>query len=243
MDAPRTVSLLGRGAHAGASVSRDRRDRPHGAGRRAAARPRGPHRPAGAVVALVLLVTIAGLAARPVAAACWPPPVEGVVVDPFREPGCTWCPGNRGLEYRTARGAPVRSVAAGIVTFAGAVAGTTYVVVRDAGGWLLTYGRLAERSVSAGDPVLGGMVLGRSAGHLFFGLRIDGVHVDPAPHLGRWEGRPRLVPHDGSAPRPAPTPRLRCATSAGRPALAVPARIVGLPVEHATRADVTGGRS
>ena len=34
------------------------------------------------------------------AAPCWFPPVTGTVTDPYREPPCPWCAGNRGLDYR-----------------------------------------------------------------------------------------------------------------------------------------------
>ena len=46
------------------------------------------------------------------AAPCWRPPVAAPVADPFRKPPCAWCPGNRGIEYRTQEGAPVTAVAA-----------------------------------------------------------------------------------------------------------------------------------
>jgi murein DD-endopeptidase MepM/ murein hydrolase activator NlpD len=170
-------------------------------------------------VALVAALLVAGGALFPPATAwadCWRPPVDGVVVDPFREPPCRWCAGNRGLEWLTADGAAVRAAAAGVVTFGGTVAGTSYVVVRLANGWLLTYGRLATREVATGDPVVTGGVLGTTDGRLFFGLRVDGRYVDPARYLGELIGRPRLVPADGRAARPAPPPRLACARPAVR---------------------------
>ena len=42
-------------------------------------------------------------------------PVSGVVVDGFREPACRWCAGNRGLEFSTDVGSPVRAAVAGSV--------------------------------------------------------------------------------------------------------------------------------
>ncbi len=166
-----------------------------------------------AVIAPLVLAGAALLAPATVGADCWRPPVDGVVVDPFREPPCRWCAGNRGLEWVAADGAAVRAAAAGVVSFAGTVAGTSYVVVRLANGWLVTYGRLATRQVGAGDPVVTGGVLGTTGGRLFFGLRVEGRYVDPAPYLGELVGRPRLVPVDGRAARPAPPPRLACATA------------------------------
>jgi murein DD-endopeptidase MepM/ murein hydrolase activator NlpD len=144
------------------------------------------------------------------AGACWLPPVDAPVVDPFRPPPCTWCAGNRGIEYGTPSGADVRAVAAGEVTFSATVAGERYVVVRHADGRRTTYGGLASSSLRAGDAVAAGVIVGTTAGHLHFGLRDGDTYIDPAPFLGRLVGRPRLVPDDGTGARPAPPPRLRC---------------------------------
>ncbi len=160
----------------------------------------------GTLAALSLLV-IAGTAS---AADCWLPPVDAPVVDPFRPPPCTWCAGNRGLEYGTPGGTAVRAVAAGEVTFSGTVAGERYVVVRHADGRRATYGGLASSPLRTGDVVAARSVVGVTDGHLHFGLRDGDVYLDPAPYLGRLVGRPRLVPDDGTVARPAPPPRLRC---------------------------------
>lgn len=160
------------------------------------------------LVAVALALPVRESAAAP----CWRPPVPAPVADPFRPPPCRWCAGNRGIEYATVPGTTVRAVAGGTVTFSGVVAGTRYVVVELPSGWRLTYGRLASSALRTGDRVVGEMTIGRAGGALFFGLRVDGRYRDPAPHLGTLAGRPRLVPADGTAPRPAPPPRLRCAT-------------------------------
>jgi murein DD-endopeptidase MepM/ murein hydrolase activator NlpD len=172
-------------------------------------RPGPPTRPWRVAVLGVLAAVILAYPSA-ASAACWAPPVQGVVTDPFRAPACRWCPGNRGLEYRVEPGTVVRAATGGTVTFAGTVAGTIYVVVRSVDGWLLTYGRLASRSVGTADRVLTGAPIGVATGQLFFGVRVGGRYVDPAPYLGRLVGRPRLVPADGRAPRPAPPARLRC---------------------------------
>jgi murein DD-endopeptidase MepM/ murein hydrolase activator NlpD len=135
------------------------------------------------------------------AAPCLRPPVVGEVVDPFRAPACPWCAGNRGIEYRVGAGTPVVNAAAGVVEFAGAVAGTTYVVVRLANGWRLTYGQLTSLRVEQGDRVLAGRVVGEVDGAFFLGLRVGDEYADPAPYLGRLTGRPRLVPLDGTPAR------------------------------------------
>ena len=163
------------------------------------------------VVVLVVALLAAGVSPDHASAApCWRPPVRGWVSDAFRAPPCPWCAGNRGIEYRTARGAAVRAVAAGTVTYSGVVAGTRYVVVRLGNGWLITYGRLASSGLRRGDVVGRGTVVGRVSTELFFGLRVAGAYRDPAPFLGRLVGRPQLVPTDATSPRRSPPPRLQC---------------------------------
>jgi murein DD-endopeptidase MepM/ murein hydrolase activator NlpD len=165
--------------------------------------------------ALVVIAAVVGLCA-PVGATgpCWPPPVAGTVVDPFRAPVCTWCPGNRGIEYAVGAGTAVRAVAAGIVTFSGEIAGERYVVVELVSGWKITYGRIASTALRSGDAVVAGSVVARTSDRFLLGLRIDGEYADPAPYLGTEVGRRRLIPIDGRPPRPAPSPRLRCGAAA-----------------------------
>ena len=144
--------------------------------------------------------------------ACMPPPIDAAVVDPFRGPACTWCPGNRGLEYQPPTGTPVKAVAAGTVSFSGVVAGTRYVVVDHADGRRATYGRLASATVGSGALLRSGQVLGTTTDRFFFGIRDGDTYIDPAPLLGRPRYRPRLVPTDGSRSRPAPPPSSACAS-------------------------------
>jgi murein DD-endopeptidase MepM/ murein hydrolase activator NlpD len=148
------------------------------------------------------------------AAACLMPPVDAAIVDPFREPACPWCPGNRGVTYRVERGATVRAAAGGTVTFSGVVADTRYVVVAHGDGLRATYGGLVSSTLDSGDRIAAGSIVGTSGAELHFGLRDGERYVDPGPLLGEVVHRARLVPTDGTAPRPAPPPRLRCA--AGR---------------------------
>ncbi len=164
---------------------------------------------------LALALALAGVlslgSSSPAAgSSCWPPPVRGRVVDPFRPPACPWCPGNRGIEYAVATDVPVTAVAAGTVTFAGTVAGVRYVVVAVGDGRRVTYGRLADITVAVDADVRAGQLVGRASGDFFFGLRDGDHYVDPAPHLGELVARPRLVPVDGTPRRPAPPGTLRC---------------------------------
>jgi murein DD-endopeptidase MepM/ murein hydrolase activator NlpD len=162
-----------------------------------------------------------GLLTSLMLASCLLPPVTAPVADPFREPACPWCPGNRGLTYDVAAGTTVRAAAAGTVTFSGPVAGTFYVVIEHPGGLRATYGELAGSHLTPGDVVVAGATVGRSAGGLHFGLRRGDRYIDPAPFLGRLVERARLVPTDGSAPREVPL-RLQCRVLSAEAALIGP---------------------
>ncbi|HEY5663911.1 MAG TPA: M23 family metallopeptidase [Ilumatobacter sp.] len=159
------------------------------------------------VAAVLAAVASSGTAA---AAPCWPPPVAAPVADPFRPPPCAWCPGNRGIEYATGAGAVVTAVATGRVTFAARVAGTSYVVVAHADGLRATYANVVATHLRVGDLVVVGTRVGVTAGRFHFGLR-DGVdYVDPTPMIGRWVGRPRLIPLDGDHGPPGRARMLHC---------------------------------
>jgi murein DD-endopeptidase MepM/ murein hydrolase activator NlpD len=124
-------------------------------------------------------------------------PTQFAVSDSFRAPSCTWCAGNRGIEYLTPPQAPVHSAAGGVVTYVGSVAGTLYVVVRAANGVLVTHGRLESAVVKAGDRVVAGFRIGNSSGGLYIGVRRLGAYLDPttcAPATNNPSGlRPRAV--------------------------------------------------
>lgn len=160
--------------------------------------------------AILVAVGVQGAAAG--AAPCWHPPVAGTVTDPYREPECRWCPGNRGLEYETEPGAPVRAVAAGVVTFAQSVAGRRYVVVAHPGGWRTTYGDLASIGVGRGDRVVARSIVGTAGATVHFGLRDRDGYRDPAPFIGKLTYRTRLVPVDGSPGGPPGRARITCSS-------------------------------
>jgi murein DD-endopeptidase MepM/ murein hydrolase activator NlpD len=164
-------------------------------------------------VVLVLLLWCHTNAPAAQASACWRPPVPAPVSDPFREPLCRWCPGNRGIEYATRAGDAVTAVTAGEVTFSGSVAGVDYVVVRHPDGKRATYGNLSDRLAGRGGVIARGTVVGRAAGTFHFGLRDGDRYIDPAPFIGHSAGVLRLVPADGSAPAPSGPPRLVCSAT------------------------------
>lgn len=160
--------------------------------------------------AISMAVVVSGGGAGAALPPCWWPPVSAPVIDPYREPACRWCPGNRGLEYDTRAGMPVRSVAAGHVTFAGSVAGRRYVVVAHTGGFRTTYGDLVTLRVERGDVVAARTIVGNTGTTLHFGVRDGDGYRDPAPLLGRLGFLPRLVPLDGSPGAPPGPARLTC---------------------------------
>ncbi len=105
------------------------------------------------MILLALALTLASTAST-ASAISYVPPVDAPIIERFRPPACTWCPGNRGIDYATPPGAPVRASAGGVVTFSGSVAGDRFVVVAHADGLRTTYGYLATAIVAAGDRVV-----------------------------------------------------------------------------------------
>ena len=140
-------------------------------------------------------------------AARYRPPVDAPVRDPFRPPACTWCAGNRGLEYETVPGTPVVASAAGTVTFAGPVARTLWVVVGHADGLRTSYGLLDALAVAVGQRVAAGQVLGSAGSAVHFGVRRGDVYLDPALLLAGAAPVPRLVPLDAGPGRWSPAAR------------------------------------
>ena len=96
-----------------------------------------------------------------------------------------------GLDFRAAKGDPVRVTANGKVVSAGWAGGYGRMVEVDHGNGLSTrYGHLSEINVKVGQSVTIGDVIGevgstgRSTGpHLHYETRIDGVAVDPQKFL------------------------------------------------------------
>ena len=158
----------------------------------------------------------------------WPLDGTPTVVRAFDPPAQPWLPGHRGVDLAGAPGAPVRAAGAGMVRFAGSVAGRGVVSVDHPGGLRTTYEPVTA-VVHAGDRVGPGDLLGRlDAGHpgcavdacLHWGLRRGDDYLDPLALLGL--ARVRLLPAPSTitgrvagrgreAPRPAGrTRRRRC---------------------------------
>jgi murein DD-endopeptidase MepM/ murein hydrolase activator NlpD len=121
------------------------------------------------------------------------PPVDAVVVDPFRLPLGHYGPGNRGLEYRTVPGTPVRSIGDGRVAFAGLVAGRLVVSIDHPDGLRSSLVGLGAISVRAGQRVSMGDVVGSAGPTLHLGVRRNGRYLDPSTLFAR-RGPARLVP-------------------------------------------------
>lgn len=138
------------------------------------------------------------LAAGPV----WQWPVSGTVVRRFDPPPQPWLPGHRGVDLEADDHSVVRAAGAGVVWFAGYVAGRPLVSIAHPNGTRTTY-EPVKPVVSAGDAVEAGDAIGvLQPGHsgcpatcLHWGLRKGDVYLDPLALLGM--SRVRLLP-----PRP-----------------------------------------
>ncbi|WP_017177017.1 M23 family metallopeptidase [Actinomyces timonensis] len=115
----------------------------------------------------------------------WPTGGPVAVVEGFDPPAVVWGSGHRGVDLALAAGSPVRAAGAGTVAFAGMVAGRPVVSIDHAGGIRTTY-EPVEASVSAGEAVSAGQVIGTLApGH-----RSDGVD---ALHWGARTGKKSYI--------------------------------------------------
>lgn len=171
---------------------------------------------AGVGILAVLVLVLLPISAAP---SEWVPPVgpPGApprVVAGFDPPAAPWLPGHRGVDLATTVGATVRAPAAGVVAFAGPVAGRGVVSVRHAGGLVTTY-EPVRTTVGAGTLVHQGQPIGSvdrfavwhrtcptvgSVTCLHWGARREGTYVDPLGLLA--PPRVRLLPSEPSALSP-----------------------------------------
>ena len=131
------------------------------------------------------------------------PVSPGRVVRRFDPPPRPWLAGHRGVDLSAAPSSVVRAAWAGVVVFAGMVAGRGVVSVAHPGGLRTTY-EPVWATVVVGDQVRLGAELGTlSTGHsgcptaacLHWGLRRGDRYLDPLALLGL--GRVRLLPLNG----------------------------------------------
>ena len=171
------------------------------------------------LVLLGLLGVALGVA-TPAAAAVpqrweWPLAGPARVVHGFAPPAQAWLAGHRGVDLLGRPGQPVRAAGAGVVHFAGRIAGVGVVSVLHAGGLLTTY-EPVRPLVRVGAVVRTGQPVGRltlagshcaPAACLHWGLRRASTYLDPLTLVGaaRFRLLP-LPPHDRD-----PTPPLALA--------------------------------
>lgn len=124
---------------------------------------------------------------QPIAGDVDPASGFGYRIDPFtRGPAM-----HTGLDFRAEHGTPVRASGAGQVVAAEYAGGYGHMVEIDHGNSVATrYAHLSAITVSAGDTVAPGAVLGRAGStgrstgpHLHYETRIDGEAVDPQRFL------------------------------------------------------------
>lgn len=126
----------------------------------------------------------------------WPVGPPARIMEPFRAPPTPYASGHRGIDLASAPGARVVAPAAGVVSFAGSVAGRPVVAVDHGGGYVSAIEPVAAL-LPEGAPVEAGQPIGEvaSGGHcdgrcVHFGVRLHGEYVSPLLLLGRL---PRAV--------------------------------------------------
>lgn len=123
---------------------------------------------------------------------------EVVVLDSFRAPKCERCAGNRGIELQLQTQQPVFAVSHGVISFYGEVGRTKYLVLRTNNNRLITYGKILQSNLRAGDAVSAGQQIALSGPVLYFGIR-EGAgatlrYVDPMLYLsGSKNAQPMAV--------------------------------------------------
>lgn len=154
-----------------------------------------------AIGALALAVTASGVLGSP-AAPPEPPapavgsyawPVSGSVIRAFEPPTGPFGAGHRGIDVSASSGAPVRAAEAGVVAFAGRIAGDLHVSIDHPDGVRTSYAFLGSIDIRAGDGVARGGPVGTvgpghpgsDIAHLHFGARYAGRYIDPMLLLER----------------------------------------------------------
>jgi murein DD-endopeptidase MepM/ murein hydrolase activator NlpD len=122
-------------------------------------------------------------------------PVPGAVTSPYGRryhPVLGYYRLHTGVDMSASYGQRIKALTGGVVILAGTWGGYGRTVVIDHGGGMSTlYAHQSSLSVSSGDTVAAGEVVGRvgtsglsTGAHLHFEVRINGDTVDPGPYLG-----------------------------------------------------------
>lgn len=144
----------------------------------------------------------AGLRAAPSARFGWPLPPPHSVVRAFQQPDSPYGPGHRGVDLAADVGTPVLAADAGVVVYAGLVAGVPVVSIDHDGGLRTTYEPVSA-SVALGAQVYRGQQVGAlrpghpgctAAACLHWGALLDGTYVNPLGYVSAT--RVRLKPWD-----------------------------------------------
>jgi len=110
-------------------------------------------------------------------------PVQGTITSKF---GWRWGSFHRGVDIGASSGTPVKAADSGVVRFTGWNGGYGNLVKIDHGGVQTWYAHLSKITVSTGQRVGKGDVIGNvgstgisSGPHLHFEVHVDGVAKDP----------------------------------------------------------------
>ncbi|WP_246540358.1 murein hydrolase activator EnvC family protein [Microbacterium flavum] len=112
------------------------------------------------------------------------------ITAPYAAPAHEYGPGHRGIDLAAPLGTPLSSPAAGVIAFAGSVAGRGVVTIDHGDGYVTTLEPVSDaaaigREVEAGDVVARAGTGGHAApGSVHFGVRKDGAYINPMLLLG-----------------------------------------------------------
>jgi hypothetical protein len=141
---------------------------------------------------MLAAIALIGLTASEAAASgTWPWPVVGPVIRAFEPPSSPYARGHRGIDIAAVVGTVVVAPATGVVTFSGSIGSHLYLTLEHGGGLTTTYSWVSALLVVKSGRVMAGQPIARSgSGHpgdpipnLHFGVKLDGVYVDPMPYL------------------------------------------------------------
>lgn len=158
-------------------------------------------------IVLALVLVLLAPASSSGSAGSWSWPLGDQRVDRhFDPPADEYGPGHRGIDLPGRVGDAVRSVAAGVVVFAGRVGGVPVISI-DHGGERSTYQPVVA-DVRVGDAVEARQPIGALLGEhshcesacLHLGRRVGDTYLDPLELLG--SGRFRLISPHGDPPPP-----------------------------------------